>query len=170
MSLAAIVTGGLVVAWFIVTVLAHIPPFQFWINRVDGCNLIPHWNFFAPNPGDKDYFLVARARCHDGRITEWQNVPLYGSRPKYAWLWHPQKRAAKIFNDTVQSIRFLRRVEGVPDSGLPFSLPYLLLLKTASRVVPAAQDAAEIQFAIIESIGHDERALSCAFLSSFHRR
>jgi hypothetical protein len=170
MSLAASVACGLVVAWLIVTILAHVPPFQYRINRVDGCYFIPHWNFFAPNPGDKDYYLVARGRSRDGRVTEWQSVPLYGPRPRFDYLWHPQKRAAKIFNDAVQSIRFLQRYEGVPDSGLPFSLPYLLLLRAVYRMAPAAQDAAEIQFAIIESTGHHQRALSCAFLSSFHRR
>jgi len=171
MSLAATLLCGFVVMWLMVTAFSHIPPFQFWVSRFDQFHLIPRWNFFAPNPGDKDYHLVVRHRCLDGRLTEWQNVPLYVPRPKLACLWHPQKRAAKVLNDAVQSIRFLYRHEGVSDSGLPFSLPYLLLLRTVCRLAPPADDATELQFAIIESTGHDEtRALTCAFLSSYHRR
>jgi hypothetical protein len=170
MSLAALVICGLVAIWLIVTVLAHFPPFQTWINRADGIHLIPHWNFFAPNPGNRDYFLVARDRCRDGRITEWCNVPLYAPRPVLAYVWHPQKRAMKILSDAVQSIKFLQRHEGVSASGLPFTLPYMLLLSFVSRVATATPDAVEFQFAVIESSGHDDRALDCTFLSSFHRR
>jgi hypothetical protein len=171
MSLAASIVCAVVAAWVLVTVFAHFPPLQYWINRFDQCHVIPRWNFFAPNPGDRDYHLVVRTRCEDGRVTEWQNVPLYVPRPKLACLWHPQKRAAKVLNDAVQSLRFLQRREGVSNSGLPFSLPYLLLLSIASRAAPVAAGAMELQFAIIEATGHDDtRALRCAFLSSYHRR
>jgi hypothetical protein len=171
MSVAATVVCGVVVAWLIVTIIAHFPPLEFRINKLDQCHVIPHWNFFAPNPGDRDYHLVVRDRCRDGRLTEWRNVPMYGARPRFACLWHPQKRATKVLNDAVQSLRFLYRRERVSESGLPFSLPYLVLLGIASKVTPAAPDAVELQFAIIEATGHDDtRALTCAFLSSYHRR
>lgn len=170
MSLAADVSCGLVAMWLIITVLAHFPPFQVWINRADPCHLIPRWNFFAPNPGNRDYYMVVRDRSRDGRLTEWRNVPLYDPRPKVDYLWHPQKRAAKIFNDAVQSIRYLQRNEGVSASGLPFTLPYLILLSVVYRAAASPDADAEFQFAIIESTGTDERALDCSFLSSFHSR
>jgi len=170
MSVTAIAVCGSVGAWLIVTVLAHFAPFSFWLHKVDHCHLIPRWNFFAPNPGDRDYHLVVRDRCNDGRLSEWRNVPVYVPRPTRAWLWHPQKRAVKILNDCLQGLRFLYRHEGVPESSLPFSLPYLVLLGMASNVT-AERDAVELQFAIIESTGHDAtRALTCAFLSQYHRR
>jgi hypothetical protein len=171
MSLTAAVVGAVVVLWVLVTIFAHFPPLQYWINRVDQCHLVPRWNFFAPNPGDRDYHLVVRNRCEDGRLTEWRNVPIYVPRPRLACVWHPQKRAAKVLNDAVQSLRFLQRQERVSDSGLPFSLPYLLLLSVASRAAAAPPEAVELQFAIIEATGHDDaRPLRCAFLSGYHRR
>jgi hypothetical protein len=170
MSVTAIVVCGAVAAWLIVTVAAHFPPLSFWFHRVDQCHLVPRWNFFAPNPGDRDYHLVVRDRCSSGRVTEWRNVPVYIPRPKLAWLWHPQKRAAKVLNDCLQGLRFLYRYDGVSESSLPFSLPYLVLLGMASSVA-AERDALELQFAIIESTGHDAtRPLTCAFLSHYHRR
>ena len=171
MSVTATIAFGIVVAWLLVTAVAHLAPLRFWLTKVDQFHLFPRWNFFAPNPGDRDYHLVVRDRCTDGRVTEWRNVPLYGPRPWFAWVWHPQKRAPKVLSDAVQAIRFLHRHEGVSDSALPFSLPYLLLLSSASKVAPGAPDAVELQFAIIEATGHeDTRALRCAFVSSYHPR
>ena len=171
MSVAATVACGFVVAWLLVTALGHLAPLKLWVNKVDRFHLVPRWNFFAPNPGDRDYHLVVRDRCSDGRLTEWRNVPVYVPRPRLAWLWHPQKRAPKVLSDAVQAIRFLHRHQSVSDSALPFCLPYLLLLSRASKVPPRAPDAVELQFAIIEATGHeDTRALRCAFVSSYHRR
>jgi hypothetical protein len=95
---------------------------------------------------------------------------VYQPRPPLAWVWHPQKRAAKVLNDAIQTLGFLLRQEGVSASGLPFTLPYLVLLRYAQRAVPATPGATEFQIAIVDSAGHGVRTLECPFVSGFHRR
>ena len=73
-------------------------------------------------------------------------------------------------NDAVQSLKFLLKQGEAGATGLPFTMPYLLLLRHASHSVPAEPDAAEFQIAIIESTGHGNRKLECSFLSDFHSR
>lgn len=170
MSAAAAVVGVLIAVWLALTVLAQFRLLQRLLSPFDGFHLIPRWTFFAPNPGVRDYHLVVRERLADGRLTSWQNVPVYEARPPLAFLWHPQKRASKVLSDAIQTLGFLLRREGVSVSGLPFTLPYLVLLRYAARAVPAQRGATEFQFAIVDSAGHFQRPLECPFLSSFHRR
>jgi hypothetical protein len=170
MSLAAALLCALVVCWLAVTTLAQMRRFQPLINSLDGFHLIPRWTFFAPNPGTRDYHLVARERLTDGRTTAWKSVPVYEPRPRLAYFWHPQKRAPKILNDAVQSVRFLMNQGEVGASGLPFTMPYLLLLRHAMRALAPESQSAELQFAIIDSTGHSDRQLECAYVSSFHPR
>jgi hypothetical protein len=144
--------------------------FQSLINPLDGFHVIPRWTFFAPNPGVRDYHLVVQDRRRDGSMTGWKSVPVYAARPARAWLWHPEKRSSKIMNDAIQSIKFLQKQGEVGPTGLPFTMPYLLLLRHASHAVPPEPDSAEFQIAIIESTGHDNRKLECSFLSDFHSR
>ncbi|MEP7073870.1 MAG: hypothetical protein ABI727_06760 [Nitrosospira sp.] len=73
-------------------------------------------------------------------------------------------------NDAVQAIKLLLKCENIGTAGIPFTVPYLLLLYYAAHAVPPEPDAMEFQIAIIESSGHDERNLECSFLSSFHGR
>jgi len=170
MSLAAALAGALVAVWLALTVLAQFRFLQPLLSPFDGFHLIPRWTFFAPNPGVRDYHLVMRERLADGRLSPWRNVPVYQGRPPLACLWHPQKRAAKVLNDAIQTLGFLMRREGVSASGLPFTLPYLILLRYTARSMPAAPGATEFQFAIVDSAGHAQRTLECPFVSSFHRR
>lgn len=170
MSLVPILLYSIVTLWLVITLLAQHSRFQSVINQFNGLHIIPRWTFFAPNPGVRDYHLVIRDRCRDGRLTDWKSVPVYPPRPKFAYLWNPQKRASKILTDAVQAIKLLLKRDDVGPSGLPFTVPYLLLLHYAAHAVQPEPDAAEFQIAIIEATGHLERELECSFLSSFHSR
>ncbi|HVW65890.1 MAG TPA: hypothetical protein VHB01_12855 [Nitrosospira sp.] len=170
MSLLSLLLWPLVALWLAITLLAQHRRFQPLINSLDGFHVIPRWTFFAPNPGVRDYHLVVRERRVDGSTTEWKSVPVYAPRPGWAWLWHPEKRSSKIMNDAIQSIKFLQKQGEVGATGLPFTMPYLLLLRYASHTVPPEPDSTGFQIAIIESTGHDDRKLECSFLSDFHSR
>jgi len=170
MSLVSILLYSIVTLWLVITLLAQHLRFQSAINQFNGLHIIPRWTFFAPNPGVRDYHLVIRDRYRDGRLTDWKSVPVYPPRPKFAYLWNPQKRASKILTDAVQAIKLLLKRDDVGPSGLPFTVPYLLLLHYAAHAVQPEPDAAEFQIAIIEATGHLERELECSFLSSFHSR
>ena len=170
MSLAAILLYSIVTLWLAITLLAQHSRFQPFINAFNALHIIPRWTFFAPNPGVRDYHLVIRDRCSDGRVTGWKSVPVYSPRPRFGYLWNPQKRSSKIMNDAVQAIKLLSKRENIGAAGIPFTAPYLLLLYYAAHAVPPEPDAIEFQIAIIESTGHDKRELECSFLSSFHGR
>ena len=170
MSLLSLILWPLVALWLAITLLAQHRRFQPLINPFDGFHVIPRWTFFAPNPGTKDYHLVVRDRRGDGSTTGWKSVPVYSPRPGLAWLWHPQKRSSKVMNDAIQSMKFLLKQGETGATGLPFTMPYLLLLRYAAHAVPPEPGAAEFQIAIIESTGHDNRKLECSFLSGFHSR
>ena len=170
MSLVAILAYSIVILWLVITLLAQHRHFQPFINAFNALHIIPRWTFFAPNPGVRDYHLVIRDRCSDGRLASWKSVPVYSPRPKFGYFWNPQKRSSKILNDAVQAIKLLLKRENIGIAGIPFTVPYLLLLYYAAHAVPPEPDAMEFQIAIIESSGHDERKLECSFLSSFHGR
>lgn len=170
MSLVAILAYSIVILWLVITLLAQHRHFQPFINAFNALHIIPRWTFFAPNPGIRDYHLVIRDRCSDGRLASWKSVPVYSPRPKFGYFWNPQKRSSKILNDAVQAIKLLLKRENIGISGIPFTVPYLLLLHYAAHAVPAEPDAMEFQIAIIESSGHDARTLECSFLSGFHGR
>lgn len=169
MSLVSILLYSIVTLWLVITLLAQHSRFRPFSSR-DAFHVIPRWTFFAPNPGTRDYHLVVRDRCRDGRMSDWKSVPVYSTRPRFGYLWHPQKRSSKIMNDAIQSIKLLLKHENVGATGLPFTMPYILLLYCAAHAVPPEPDAVEFQIAIIESTGHDKRGLECSFLSSFHSR
>ena len=170
MSLVAILLYSIVTLWLVITLFAQHPRFQPFVNAFNALHIIPRWTFFAPNPGVRDYHLVIRDRCSDGRLTGWKSVPVYSPRPRFGYLWNPQKRSSKIMNDAIQAIKLLLKRESIGTAGIPFTVPYLLLLYYAAHAVPPEPDAMEFQIAIIESSGHDERKLECSFLSSFHGR
>jgi hypothetical protein len=170
MSLAAALLYSVVTLWLVITLLAQHSRFQPFINAFNALHIIPRWTFFAPNPGVRDYHLVIRDRCSDGCVTGWKSVPVYSPRPRFGYLWNPQKRSSKIMNDAVQAIKLLSKRENIGAAGIPFTAPYLLLLYYAAHAVPPEPDAIEFQIAIIESTGHDKRELECSFLSSFHGR
>jgi hypothetical protein len=170
MSLVSILFYSIVTLWLVITLFAQHSRFQPLINSIDAFHVIPRWTFFAPNPGTRDYHLVLRDRCRDGRMSSWKSVSIYSPRPRFGYLWHPQKRASKIMNDAIQSIKLLLKCGDVGATGLPFTMPYLLLLYYAAHAVPPEADAIEFQIAIIESTGHEKRKLECSFLSSFHSR
>ena len=170
MSLVAILSYSIVTLWLVITLLAQHRRFQLFINAFNALHIIPRWTFFAPNPGVRDYHLVIRDRCSDGRLAGWKSVPVYSPRPKFGYFWNPQKRSSKILNDAVQAIKLLLKRENIGITGISFTVPYLLLLHYAAHAVPAEPDAVEFQIAIIESSGHDARALECSFLSGFHGR
>lgn len=154
--------------WLALTLAAQIDALARFINPFDPFHVIPRWTFFAPNPGVRDYHLVIRDREESGHLGPWRAVPLCKDRPKFAYLWNPQKRAKKILNDNVQAIKILIRRKDVGERGLPFSLPYLLVMNAAFREKPTFETASERQFAIVESSGHSERTLEGAFVSAFH--
>jgi hypothetical protein len=170
MSLAAVLLYSIVTLWLVITLLAQHPRFQPFINGFNALHIIPRWTFFAPNPGIRDYHLVIRDRCSDGRLTGWRSVPVYSPRPRFGYLWNPQKRSSKIMNDAVQAIKLLLKRENIGTAGIHFTVPYLLLLYYAGHATRPEPDGIEFQIAIIESTGHDKRELECSFLSSFHGR
>lgn len=137
--------------------------------RRDYLQLIPRWTFFAPNPGINDYHLVVRAVPKASDYGPWCECTVAADRTRLSFFWNPQKRGKKVLNDAVQSLRQAAKLEEIGEDGLPFTIPYLLLLHAANSTL-SPSSAAAIQFAIIESQGHSDRELEAAFISHIHPR
>lgn len=143
MSLVSILLYSIVTLWLVITLLAQHTRFRPF-SSIDAFHVIPRWTFFAPNPGIRDYHLVIRDRCRDGRTSGWKSVPIYSARPRFGYLWHPQKRSSKIMNDAIQSIKLLLKRENVGATGLPFTMPYLLLY--IALLTPCRQNRMPLNF------------------------
>src|SRR5581483_6746809 len=57
------------------SILSHLPlPWGRSLNARDRLAIIPHWTFFAPNPGTSDFHLLARDRLAGGGFSAWKEV------------------------------------------------------------------------------------------------
>ena len=156
---------AIVIAWLAITLVAQIAPLRRKISPKDLFRLIPAWTFFAPNPGIRDYHLVWREMNLDGSL--WKNVPISVPRPKFACVWHPQKRTKKILNDAVQAFHTLKQHQGYSQDQLQLTIPYLLLLRHSQATLGQTR-AGQGQFAVVASWGHDDPLLELSFLSEIH--
>lgn len=166
MSFAAPVAFAVVVAWLIITLVAQVTLIRRMIAPADLFAVIPSWTFFAPSPGIRDYHLVWREIDQEGSAS-WVNVPLSLPRPKYAFVWHPQKRTKKILSDAAQALHSLKQHQGFSDDQLQMTIPYLLLLRY-SQLKSDKPRVAQGQFAVIASWGHDDPSLEVSFVSGVH--
>jgi hypothetical protein len=159
---------AVVVLWLVLTIVAQFDAAERFIGKIDPFQLLPRWTFFAPNPGVTDYHLVARLKDARGEMGSWMAVPMNAPRSRFSYFWNPRNRASKILNDAAQSLGILRASDQFGEDGLPLCLPYLVLLHYVDAKICRGRHKGEVQFAIVESTGHDERNLEFAYLSKFH--
>jgi len=157
----------LISGWIALTALNHLPVVSKWLGRLDVGRVLPKWSFFAPNPGMHDYILAFRTFSVEGGSSNWRNTELRDCRPRWASIWNPHRRESKALNDIVQTIR--RNLDGdFDEKTIPLSTAYLMVLayvNNQAAIVPGAQ---RIQFVLLQSTGHQDRALDVAFLSQIH--
>lgn len=77
---ALLVGAALLGAYFVVSSLTQMPLNPVKLRHYDKINsltqpyLAQNWMLFAPNPVSDDRGILARARCNDGRVTDFYDV------------------------------------------------------------------------------------------------
>ena len=139
-----------------------------YAGRWDRWAVLPHFAFFAPEPGHAGTHLVLRDRGEDG-WTGWHEVPL-SPRTRWRFVWNPARYERKALQDLLSGIA--RDAQEIDDAGaLTLTSCYLGLAAWADAQPPTAPGATERQFAVLQTVGHgDDRALRPAILSRPLRR
>ncbi len=157
---------ALVSAWLVATMAYQHPRLRPRLSRFDPFRLLPAWSFFAPHPVTRDNHVVVRGVLEDGTVTPWCNATRFPARSWRDAVWNPSKRPQKVLRDASRSLKIMRGRSGSP-AAVECSLAYLLVLH-ACRVQPAVRDAVALQFAIVETSGHQDRAMWITFVSRVH--
>lgn len=85
----------LLAAWYITSLLNHVPRFGWLVQRFDRLQFIPQWGFFAPLPLRFDYVLGVRDAACLGDFGRWQMLVPTVSRGLKAIVWNPGRRLNK---------------------------------------------------------------------------
>jgi len=167
--------AGLVAAalglWILVTIAYAFPLGKKLLNRPGvPVQLIPMWNFFAPNPGVYDYFLLYRDRHSGDFVAPWKESPHFTTRrPWFAFAWNPKKIEKKLLFDLVSEL--LReanhlKLHDTEIERLQLSLPYLFLLQYITTF-PRAHHCNATQFMVMRrSVESD--SIEPVFISHLH--
>lgn len=153
--------------WLVVAAICQFPGrLEQRLRRFDLAGLIPHWSFFAPQPGIWNYHLVYRDQLADGMITRWTEIDIIDARAPWHFLWNPRRRMKKAFHDLVTQLMRESTTQAV--EGIPLSLPYIMLL-TFVCSLPRPTGAQGTQFAVVMGDGGTSgESLVPAFVSSLH--
>lgn len=102
-----IAVGVVFVVWVLATIVLSTPIMpDYGISALGSVvALIPRYNFFAPNPGTDDYYVVYRNRSADGSVTEW-TIPedVYDPPDRLRWIWNPYYIPSKVVFDATQAL------------------------------------------------------------------
>jgi hypothetical protein len=152
----------------VATVVNSFARTRHLISRLGSAGfLVPAWNFFAPNPGVYDHFLLYRDRWTIGAIGRWKEIPHLSETRKWrAFIWNPEKLERKALLDFVGSLQELATREGVPLLAIKLSLPYLFVLNFVSTQ-PHDSHAVATQFLIMRR-SRGDGTVSPLFVSGFH--
>lgn len=140
---------GILVIWFLSSVLVLIPQLKPTIRRWDRLSMVPVWTFFAPRPLTGDYHLLFQDRFPDGTSTDWTEIRMRSARRWWNFIWNPQKRNSKaLFDSVTEMAELVRRA----DRAIVGSIPYLTLLYFVSSL-PRSIKPQSTQFLLMQSFG-----------------
>jgi hypothetical protein len=128
--------------------------------------LIPSWNFFAPNPGVHDYYLLFRDYLMDGEAGPWRNVDSFSNPRRWTTcVWNPDKLEKKALFDVVMALvqelpeELRGSSEPMPPGSfeyLKLSIPYIALTHYI-LTAPRSPLSASRQFLIMRGSKTDDR-------------
>ena len=148
-----VVFAGLLGIWFALSVLNQLEwgRARAW-RRGDLFQLLPLWNFFAPNPGVHDYYLLYRDRSETEEPGSWRLLQPTKPRRLTSCLWNPDKIENKVLSDLVQMFTEDQKPAATDASTVMLSVPYLLCLKMAIEA-PREGGATLRQFVLAQKQG-----------------
>lgn len=137
--------------WWIVSALCQAHwPVERWLRARDLFSLIPHWHFFAPRPGQQDYYLLFRDRTRDGLVSPWREVAYSQTARGVSVFWNPGRRHNKALVDVTLQLAQLGQAVGAHLESLTLTVPYLAILNFVSRL-PRIDHECETQFLLMAS-------------------
>jgi hypothetical protein len=141
-----IVFGAVLLFWFVLSIVAHIPSALFRKLRSFDCfGLLPVWSFFAPNPATHDNRVFLRAITKAG-YSEWKPLKIPVAHHVNRALWNPYRRNRKAISDVVSVLT--QRPRELTARARQLDIPYLLLLNHIAHL-RHADDTIGIQFALL---------------------
>lgn len=184
-STESLLLGVLFSLWLGATVINSTHRGAGLFAKWDVGHLIPQWNFFAPNPGTEDYYILYRDEGFGGGVGAWQE--LSDSASERHWtdaIWNPESLENKTRFDLVQVL--LQQYEtslqpgvdrspsgaGIGDLTpvdselIKLSMPYVALLSHVAEQ-PRSEMSNATQFLIMRKLGTDGQ-IEPVFLSAFH--
>jgi hypothetical protein len=152
----------------LLSLLNQFARFQPFLNRLDPVGLLPHWSFFAPNPGISDHRVLVRKKDADGKIGSWSEHCIHEPRLASHLLWNPNKLRQKCVSDCVRALlgEVSKSNEDTSDL-IQLSWPYIKLAQLAFQSHSLETDELR-QFSIVASEGIDRRELRRLFISRWH--
>ncbi len=156
---------ALVVALTTWVVLSVVNQLHIWnLRKYDLFNLVPVWNFFAPNPVRKDLYLCYKVVTDSGHETDWRRVRTVHGRPLLlSALWNPGKRTRKVLQNYT---RWLLQADKRGNAAQ--SIPYLAILHFLS-CLKASRTSQLIRFRIVSAQGFSCRPTpKVLFTSDWH--
>ncbi|WP_340062984.1 hypothetical protein [Ascidiimonas aurantiaca] len=132
--------------------------------------LVPQWNFFAPNPGISDFYLLYRTQTESGIVSHWKNLDEISKRKWYSIFWNPDKIKKKAILDYAIELKSsFSKIEKKEDENLlTISSPYLLILNLISCMLKNNSEQNFIQFMILEENCLTEDISAC-LISKLHK-
>jgi hypothetical protein len=117
--------------WFLLSILNQLGRFRLLrpLRRIDLFQLLPMWNFFAPNPGVHDFYLLYRDKTLAGEIGNWLIVQPTQHRGSLSCLWNPGKVERKVLSDAIQMFAGHISPSLKESPGLMLTVPYLVCLQ-----------------------------------------
>lgn len=156
--------------WFIATIAKQLN-WRWCARLVSGriFDLLPAWNFFAPNPGQADIRLVYRDRSESEFCTGWEEICLQAVENRWRFLWNPARLRLKALIDLGVLLCQLQEAEKDNPDMILFTSPYLALLDRAMAETRLDPSSRSRQFAILASRGASApRSLERLFVSRWH--
>jgi hypothetical protein len=153
MNVCAIGLIAFLTTWFALSVLNQAGRSRVSrLHRADPFLLLPLWNFFAPNPGTHDYYLLYRDRNETGDLGGWQLVWPTHYRGWISCFWNPDKLEGKVLADVVGMFAGSDELRAINGPALMLTLPYLVCLKMAIEARPPREGTVR-QFVVARKKG-----------------
>ncbi len=157
--------------WIVATVIFSIYSSKFKLLSKIGIfgYLVPQWNFFAPNPGMSDFYLLYRTQTESGEVSNWKNINEIPKRKWYSIFWNPDKIKKKAILD--YAVELKSSFSDIKNEGdeqlLTISSPYLLIINSISYMLKNSGHNF-VQFMILEENCLTEDISAC-LISKLHK-
>lgn len=137
-------------SYLLITIAYHFDQKKWISSHLDYFGFIPKWNFFAPNPGVHNLYLLFRLQYNDGTISSWKSIlDMDQYRDPWTFIWNPNKRVKKALFDLLVTLTSEDISTEENRAKVKMSIPYLLFLNHLNCY--KEDIAVSVQFTVMEN-------------------